>query len=155
MFDRTSVQKSFLCFIMCLLMKSCANQPNVYVYAKYLNEQQKRLITEKLAPYRYDVKFNEHDFPTSMTDNTILYSPFLQTNSVIDNASEVTSALGLPIYNIQGLTEGNHWYTNNSIGIFLFPKDRASISTVFKQDLTGDYEAHNVRTCRVFSFGLR
>ena len=140
---RLSGLNTILCFILSILLMSCDNKPKVYVYAKYLSEQQKQSIAEKFEVYSYNVTFNDYDFPTSMTDNTILYSPFLQSNSVIDNASEVTSAIGMPIYNVQGLTEGNHWYTNNSIGVFLFPENRTSMETVFSQDLVGDYEAQN------------
>jgi len=118
-------------------------QPTVYVYAKYLNDAQKKDIHNKLKSEKYQVKLNEFDFPTTITENTIIYSLLLREPEMIDKAIELAADAGLPVQRTQGLTEGNHWYTKNSIALFLFPERRDKQLGLFRQDLLNDYTGEN------------
>jgi hypothetical protein len=141
-YSRMKVLKHFFICIT-FLLSGCANQPTVYVYAKYLNDAQKKDIHNKLKSEKYQVKLNEFDFPTTITENTIIYSLLLREPEMIDKAIELAADAGLPVQRTQGLTEGNHWYTKNSIALFLFPERRDKQLGLFRQDLLNDYTGEN------------
>ncbi|MFT7417120.1 MAG: hypothetical protein ACI9DS_002272 [Glaciecola sp.] len=125
------------------LLSGCANQPTVYIYAKYLDDHQKKEIQNKLKSEKYQVELNEFDFPTTITENTIIYSLLLREPEVIDKAIELAAEAGLLVKRTQGLTEGNHWYTKNSIALFLLPKNKDRKYGLFRQDLINDYKGEN------------
>jgi hypothetical protein len=141
-YSRMSVLKHSFIFIT-FLLSGCANQPTVYVYAKYLDDNQKKEIQNKLKSEKYQVELNEFDFPNTITENTIIYSLLLREPEMIDKAIELAADAGLPVQRTQGLTEGNHWYTKNSIALFLFPENRNSKHGLFRQDLINDYKGEN------------
>jgi hypothetical protein len=126
-----------------LVCCGCASQPTLYIYAKYLDENQKQKIKDKLQVQNYHIEFNSYDFPTSITQSTMLYSLLLMDPEVIDKAEKSLSDLGFHIARSQGLTEGNHWYTKNSIGVFLYPSTKDSNGPLFRQDLINHYEGQN------------
>ncbi len=125
------------------LLSGCTIQPTVYVYGKYLNDNKKKEIQNKLKSENYHVELNEFNFPSTITENTIIYSLLLRQPEVIDKAVEVAADTGLPVGYIQGLTTGNHWYKKNSIALFLFPERMDSKHGLFRQDLINDYQGQN------------
>ena len=131
------------CAFLVLLLTACANQPTVYVYAKYLDEKQRDTLTQQLKQQNLQVKLNEFDFPTNITTNTLLYSLLLQDPLAIESTNQVTKALGLPINATESLKQGNHWYTKNSLAIFLFPDGQRPADSLLPQDLAHVYEADN------------
>ena len=108
--------------ILLLLLPGCSSKPTVYVYAKYLDDNERNKLTNNLTKEGLDVKSNEFDFPSTVTSNTVLYSLLLQEPDAIDKTSEIADTLGFPIHSVQMLTQGNHWYTKNSLALFLLPE---------------------------------
>ena len=141
-YSRMGVLKHSFIFIT-FFLSGCTNQPTVYVYAKYLNDNQKKEIQNKLKSEKYQVELNGFDFPTTITENTIIYSLLLREPEMINKAIESAADAGLPVHRTQGLTEGNHWYTKNSIALFLFPENRDRKHGLFRQDLINDYKGEN------------
>lgn len=124
-----------------LLLPGCSSKPTVYVYAKYLNNNQRNELTNNLTKEGLDVKSNEFDFPSTVTSNTVLYSLLLQEPDAIDKTSEVANTMGFPIRSVQMLTQGNHWYTKNSLALFLLPEGGRPDGTLLSQDLAHEYQA--------------
>lgn len=129
----------FSCLFLLMLLSACANQPTVYVYAKYLDDEQRNELTEQLEKEDLQVKLNEFDFPTTISTNTLLYSLLLQDEQTIDTTSDVTKRLGFPINSTASITQGNHWYTKNSLAIFLFPDGQRPADSLLPQDLVHVY----------------
>lgn len=114
---------------------ACSSQPTVYLYGKYLDESQKTQIQLQLQANEYLVEINDFDFPTSITRSTILYSLFLKDPESITQVERVAEKAGIKIERTQSLTEGNHWYTKNSLALFLLPENPAGLVPVFQKDL--------------------
>lgn len=125
------------------LVSGCTVKPTVYVYAKYLEDSKKVELQNKLEADKYQVQLNELDFPTTITENTIIYSPLLSQAEAIDGVADVAKDLGLPVQNIQGLTSGNHWYKQNSLALFVFSEGSTSKRGMLRQDLVKDYQSES------------
>ena len=127
-----------------LLLSACASKTTVHVYAKYLDSTQREEIRNAFdSSQRYRVKLNELDFPASVTENTLLYSLILFEPETIDIASNISATAGFTVQQIQGLSKGNHWYTKNSMALFLLPKSKDNKIIFFRQDLVNEYKAQN------------
>lgn len=138
---------NYLLIFIALLLSGCTSQLTVYIYGKYLNNNQKETIIntfEKSDKYRVEV--NDFDFPTDITENTLLYSLFLQKPESIDIVSSLSTSAGFSIKQKQVFNVGNNWYTKDSIALFLLPKIIDNGITFFKQDLINDYKAQNCGT---------
>ncbi|NDV92619.1 hypothetical protein GTH32_15700 [Alteromonas sp. 345S023] len=84
---------------------------------------------------------NEFDFPASVTENTLLYFLILLEPEAIDIASNISATAGFTVQRIEGLNKGNHWYTKNSMALFLLPKNKDNRRMFFRQDLMNEYKA--------------
>jgi len=125
-----------------LLLSGCASKTTVHVYAKYLDSTQRDEISNAFdSSQRYRVQLNEFDFPASVTENTLLYSLILLEAEAIDIASYISATAGFTIQRIEGLSKGNHWYTKNSMALFLLPKNKDDKRMFFRQDLVNEYKA--------------
>ncbi|WP_417359916.1 hypothetical protein [Gallaecimonas pentaromativorans] len=136
-----------LLIFIALLLSGCTSQPTVYVYAKYLNNNQREAIINTFEKSdKYHVEINDFDFPTDITENTLLYSLLIQKPESIDIVSSLSASAGFSIQQKQFFNVGNHWYTKDSIALFLFPKTIDNDIAFFKQDLINDYKAQNCGT---------
>ncbi|WP_342804470.1 hypothetical protein [Alteromonas sp. M12] len=131
------------------LISGCASQPKVYIYGKYLDKQQTNELNEALTARNFLVEFNDFDFPTSITQNTILYSLLLEDAETLTVAQNIFEQLDIAVDNVQGLTNGNHWYTKNSLALFVFPAETSLHSGVFKQDLAQTYQLEVNEDCQL------
>jgi hypothetical protein len=139
-----SVNKKCLSAVFCMLtMSGCATKPTVYVYGKYLEPPQVQQLTTQLSQNGLDVEVNDFDFPTTINSNTLLYSLLLQSPEAIDNTSAIAEREGFPINSVQLLAQGNHWYTKNSLALFLFPDGKKPKGTLLAQDLMHTYKAQS------------
>ena len=129
----------FVFLVFTFLVTGCANKPTVHVYGKYLDTPKLHSLTEKLKEQGLNVEANEFDFPTTVNSNTLLYSLLLRSPEVIDRTASIAELEGFPITNMQALTQGNHWYTKDSLALFLFPDGRKPKGTLLAQDLTNTY----------------
>ena len=133
----------FLTLACAFLIGGCANNPTVHLYGKYLEESKLQALTEKFKEQGLNVDANEFDFPTAVNSNTLLYSLLLRSPDVIDKAASIAELEGFPITNMQALTQGNHWYTKDSLALFLFPDGRKPQGTLLAQDLTNTYKGES------------
>lgn len=111
--------------LLCFFLSACASKTTVYVYAKYLDTTQKEEIKNVFdSSQTFRVQFNEFDFPAIVTENTLLYSLILLEPETIDAAAALSTTTCFPIKYTQGLSQGNHWYTKNSMALFLLPEGK-------------------------------
>lgn len=133
----------FIFLVFTFLVSGCANNPTVHLYGKYLEEPKRQALTEKLKEQGLNVEANNFDFPTAVNSNTLLYSLLLRSPEVIDRTASIAELEGFPITNMQALTQGNHWYTKDSLALFLFPDGRKPKGTLLAQDLTNTYKGES------------
>lgn len=131
--------------LVCILwLTGCSGKPTVYVYAKYLSDMQTQQLQQALAKNALNVKVNQLYIPTDVDGNTLLYSLLLQQPDTIDKVATIAAAQGFEITHEQALTQGNHWYTKDSVALILFPNKRNGV--MFKADLVGNYEVFGCDT---------
>ena len=123
-----------------LLQTGCSSVPVVHVYAKYLSAAQiKQLKMSLTSSGEYRVVTNDFNFPASITENTMIYPIILEDPVVIDDVAELVSSAGHPVENFQAMTKGNHWYTNNTLALFIYPEISEEKNWILWQDLIGVY----------------
>lgn len=126
--------------LLAVMLSGCTSKPTVYVYAKYLNDSQVTAVKNTFEQsQKYRVEINDFDFPTDLTQNTLLYSLLIQDPANIDLAYDLAKNAGFPIQQTEALTQGNHWYTKDSVALFLFPEGEHAHGVIFKRDLANKY----------------
>jgi len=135
--------------ILCLLflVVGCAGKPTVYVYGKYLGQQELGELSEVLQNNQFNVQVNQLDFPTSVSDNTLLYSLLLRDASSLTKLELVLAEQDIEIKRVQAMVEGNHWYNKDSVALFVMPDVKDQQVGVFKQDLVHLYQAEDSGLC--------
>ena len=111
----------------------------VHLYKRYLSTDEVKLITQKLKELDYEVESNTLAFPDEIQKSTVLYSPFIKGKGSLDNLINAIDKLGWPDADIQPLFKGNHWYSKNSIGLFLIPEGMKQNDKMLSQDLVNQY----------------
>ncbi|MGB0937135.1 MAG: hypothetical protein ACPGTQ_06735 [Colwellia sp.] len=76
----------------------------------------------------------------------LLYSPFIQGDEPLERLTHSLSELGWTVPNVQALMAGNHWYSKDSVGLFLLPEGVKQGAKIAHQDLANDYESRNCDT---------
>lgn len=135
------ILRCYACLLFTVSLCGCVQTTTVHIYGKYLDSQQRAEIAKTFAlATHYHIEVNELDFPLSITNNTLLYSPLLRQPSAINVVLDLSLATGFPIQQTQGLTQGNHWYTKDSLALFLFPSN-SSNQRLLAPDLVNNYKA--------------
>ncbi|GGF64926.1 hypothetical protein GCM10011338_16600 [Alteromonas lipolytica] len=141
----TTVFRVFSLVVCCTALLACAHQPTVYLYAKYLTPQERESLEEALGNKEFAVQSNNFEFPTTIEQNTILYSLVLSKPALLTHIEQVTEANGFTISRQQAMTEGNHWYTKDSAALFLYSLEGAK-KGLRKADVARSYIASGCDT---------
>ncbi|KZN32927.1 hypothetical protein [Pseudoalteromonas luteoviolacea] len=127
--------------LMCTLstmLLGCTHTTTVHVFGKYLPDNELSKLQSALNEQGFEVETNSLDFPTSISQNTILHSLMLRDSSALESVKSIAMEHGFKIADIQGLKEGNHWYTKDAIAIYPFPKNSEN-APLLKQDLAQQF----------------
>ncbi|WP_137166756.1 hypothetical protein [Salinimonas lutimaris] len=114
------------------MLAGCATRTSVHVYARYMNEQEQQRLQQSLEQNGFDVTLNTLGFPASIEASTLLYSLLLKNSQDIDHVTKIAGRLGITVAHVRSLTEGNHWYTKDSLALFVLPEN---FTGVLKVDL--------------------
>ncbi|WP_286235665.1 DUF5004 domain-containing protein [Thalassotalea sediminis] len=129
----------FISIILIFIFLNGCSTTKVYLYKRYLSDEDVLLITQKLEALDYKVENNTLAFPDEIQKSTILYSPFVEGKDNLDDFISVINQLGWPDVDVQPLFKGNHWYSKNSIGLFLITEGMEQNDKVLSQDLVNQY----------------
>ena len=113
--------KVIFSLIFFLLVCGCSSN-KVHLYSRYLSDDDTQKITKSIEDAGFDVVTNTLSSPDSMEQSTLIYSPILNYDQSVDGLTAVLAQLGWPIANTELLVNGNHWFQNNSVGVFLLPE---------------------------------
>lgn len=110
----------------------------VHVNTRYLSEQEARDVIDKLKAAEFNVKTNTQFFPSQVATTTILYSPLLQDREAVFRLEKAVTD-EWPVSYIRALSISNHWYTKNSIGLYLVPENVNPHQGTSAEDLANTY----------------
>ncbi|GAA0819519.1 hypothetical protein GCM10009111_23650 [Colwellia asteriadis] len=133
----------FITLILISIFLIGCSTTKVYLYKRYLSDDDVLLITQKLEELNYKVENNTLAFPDEIQNSTIIYSPFIEGKDNLDNFISSINKLGWPDVHVQPLFKGDHWYTKNSIGLFLISEGMGQSDKVLSQDLVNQYRSEN------------
>ena len=144
-------------FICLGILVSACSKPQVFLFARYLDDSEIRHLKEKLSKSGFEVTSNKHRFPSGTADSTLVYSINAEQQK-IDAISEQLELLGYK--NVKsGLYAmgGKQYFTGDSFGLYLFSKDNQMTLTQRADLVKGDvkFDARDIRLIlckRRFSF---
>ena len=126
-----------------LTLTGCTNQATVHLYTRYIDDTTTDSIRTKLEQAGLNVKTNNFNFPRNITTTSILYSPLLEQPDAIDITKDSLKKLGFEINSLSPLVSSNHWYTKNSLGLFVVPSGTVTYSANNPHLLAYTYQSHD------------
>ena len=131
----------FLSVIILSITLVACSSTEVHLYTRYLSDTEIARISSKLDKSNFKVVTNTLAFPEKINQSTLLYSPFIKGEKTLDILINSLSDLGWAIPNVEALVVGNHWYSKDSVGLFLLPEGVKQKDKIANQDLVNDYES--------------
>lgn len=120
--------------LICVFISACSST-KVHLYSRYLSEQENIEITKAIEEQGFDVITNTLAFPDEIQQSTLLYSPFVQKENGVDILIATLNNIGWAISTVQPIFAGNHFYTKDSVGLFLLPDGIGQSDKIASQDL--------------------
>ena len=136
----------YMAILFCLITMLSCSTTTVHVNTTYLNEVESKKIKNELEEKGFNVEFNEYLYPNDVLSTSILYSPFLTESSAVDNVEDTLSELGYDIKNINSLVVSNHWYTKNTMGLYIVPNEVVPNDGKNMKDIANQYKSLNCDT---------
>ncbi len=136
----------FLSVLIISITLIACSSTEVHLYTRYLSDAEIEKISSKLNKSNFKVVPNTLAFPEKINRSTLLYSPFISGEGTLDILINSLSDIGWAIPNVEALVAGNHWYSKDSVGLFLLPEGVKQRDKIANQDLANDYESRNCST---------
>jgi hypothetical protein len=131
--------------LLSITLLSCSST-DVHLYTRYLSDTEIEKISSKLKESNFSVVINTLPFPETISQSTLLYSPFIQGDKTLDLLIKSLANIDWDIPNVESLVSGNHWYSKNSVGLFLLPEGIKQKDRIAIQDLANNYDSSNCDT---------
>jgi len=100
---------------------ACTTPIEINVFAKHLDKNQISIVSNEISSAGYQLSVNKLPFPNSITNNLLVYMPSDNSNIHVYNLLEMLENLDYKISSINLAKVGNHHFTADHIGIYLFP----------------------------------
>lgn len=117
---------------------SCSTT-TVHLNTRYLSEEEAKLVTEQLVLSGAKVEINKHEYPRSIEQSALLYSPLISDKKAVNNVLSSLDGVGWSVQTVQPLMADNHWFKKDSIGLYLLPDGVLPNSRRAKADLVQKY----------------
>jgi len=137
--------KFFSVILLSITLLACSST-EVHLYSRYLSDTEVEKIRTKLEESNFKVVTNTLAFPETINQSTLLYSPFIKGVETLDLLTNSLSNIDWIIPNVEALVSGNHWYSKNSIGLFLLPEGMKQKDRIAIQDIPNNFESRNCDT---------
>jgi len=131
--------------ILSIALVACSST-EVHLYTRYLSEIEIKEISSKLEESNFKVVPNTLSFPENIYQSTMIYSPFIKGDKTLDTLIQSLNEVGWPIPSVEALVSGNHWYSKDSVGLFLLPEGVKQKDKIANQELANDYESRHCDT---------
>ncbi|WP_448566405.1 hypothetical protein [Thalassotalea ganghwensis] len=134
-----------------LLSGACTSKLHVRLYSEHLTEEDVVKVSNALEAANIRFSNTTVRMPRAINDNTIIYTPAIDQNQQIYYLVETLSSVGFSIHNSSILGVGNHSFTANNLGLYLFSegtKRKALQDDLLKIDEFGSVECGSVLTLK-------
>lgn len=123
-------------------ISGCSSTTTIHLNALYLDDHEAEGVKRKLEDEGYDIELNRNAFPSSISSSGLIYSPLLRDISAVNKVESSLAELGYKMGARSQLVSSNHWYKENSIGLYLLPKNLQSLDENARR-LAATYTARN------------
>jgi len=131
--------------LFCITLLACSST-EVHLYTRYLSDTEIEKISSQLEASNFKVVTNTLAFPETIHQSTLLYSPFIKGDNTLERLINSLTNIDWAIPRVESLVSGNHWYSKNSVGLFLLPDGVKQKDSIANQDLANNYESRNCDT---------
>jgi len=105
-----------------ILLSSCSSKTQINLFAAHLDQKQIKDITDVIDPAAFEIRANRVVFPDSISQNTLIYTPSLNSNQNISAIISALADIGYDINTVSLLHRDNQSFTENNIGLYLVPE---------------------------------
>lgn len=133
-------------FIFCFLTMIACSTTTIHLNKLYLNEEDTASIKVSLEKRGFNVEINTLAYPSDISSTTILYSPFVRDHTAVDKIENTLLSLGFNIHNIDALVTSNHWYTKDTVGLYIVPEGFDPNNDTRIENIAFTYKSENCET---------
>ncbi len=130
----------------------CVGLPQVHVFSRHLSEQQISDIRDVFSQQPVELHINQLPIPFSMSQSSIIYSPLIESHQSIENVLVALETLDWSIQSVSPLSSDNHWFTKNTIGVYLIPQGDLNSRPLTALDMANTFIADQCDTAALIHF---
>lgn len=127
----------------CLFMSVACTTTTIHVNQLYLTDKESQNIQAALEEQGFSVEFNNLLYPTDISSTSIIYSPFVTDKNAVDKLEDTLIFQGYSVSNVNALVSSNHWYTKDTIGLFIVPDGIKPHSGKNIEDIAFQYKSED------------
>lgn len=143
-----NLYKLLLLLLLSMILAGCSAPTVIHLNKRYLSEEKAQAVKKQLENEGFDVEVNELKFPREITSTSIIHSPLLLEPDALTKTENVIVNMGYELDAITSLASNNHWYTKNTVGLYIVPDGVSTVNSVTLSTLAGKYES---RDCDIAS----
>ena len=122
-----------------VLLSSCTSKTQINLFAAHLDQKQVNNITGVIDPTVFELRVNHVVFPKSISQNTLIYTPSLNSNQNISALINALTDIGYDINAVSLLHQDNQSFTENNIGLYLVPAGYKPRKINMIQNIVNEY----------------
>lgn len=123
-----------------LLMITGCSHTQVHLYGRYLSPAQTEQLRSSLQKQGFAVTVNDLAFPAQVQQNTLITGLLMDRPDEADQLRTILGQQGWPLQRVESMVHGNHWYSGNTVGLFLLPPGVTTQQTQHPKDLSYLYQ---------------
>ena len=135
-------------YIFCLFTIIACSTTTIHLNKLYLNEEDTSSIQAALEKRGFNVEINTLAYPSDISSTRILYSPFVRDHAAVDKIESTLLNLGYNIQGIDALVTSNHWYTKDTVGLYIVPDGFDPNNETRIENIAFTYQSEN---CEIFA----
>ena len=130
--------------VVCLfgLLTACTST-KVHINHRYLSDETVQKMTALLEEAGYQVATNDFAYPNDIYQSTLVYSPMIGDKQAVTNIIDLMALHGWHIPSVNPLVSGKHWFTRDSVGLYLLPDGVNPHNRSSRQDLANQYQTRD------------
>ena len=109
------------CICCCLMLLAGCQSPQVHLFNRHLSAEQSAELQRAMERQGYEVQLNALPLPDDIQASTLMFSPMLRNYDDVTRLIGLLETGGYPIAGANILSNNNHSYTGDNIGVYLLP----------------------------------
>ena len=128
---------------MLILVSACSSAPTVHVFPHYLSKAEKEKVVVSLAKAEFNVEISEQVPPLNIAQNSIVFTPMVESDNTINELMAILAGVGFEVSSANLIFSGNHSFSQNNLGVYLFPNDFVPPVSVHSIPIASEYMGDN------------